>query len=111
MSALAPEAPEYPDIPKSTIGTCYLLHFSQPYGHARHYLGWSQRGGLFRRLAQHEAGNGAASPLIRALLKAGGHFVLARTWEGDRYLERRLKNRGGAAKLCPICKAQRKEVT
>jgi hypothetical protein len=102
--------PSYPTLPpKDTVGTIYLLHFSQPYGHARHYTGWAQKGGLFRRLAQHESGNGAASPLIRALLREGGEFVLARTWVGDRHRERQIKKQGGAARHCPICKEEEEE--
>ena len=91
-------------------GTVYLLHFDQWVGEpghkgARHYMGWAEEGRLFRRLAEHEAGNGKATPVVRALLARGGSFALARTWKGDRFLERRLKNRGGAARLCPVCKA------
>ena len=85
-------------------GHIYLLHFDRKVHHAQHYLGWAIRGKLFARLAQHEAGNGASSPLVRALLDAGGHFVLARVWEGDRFLERRLKNRRNARHLCPVCR-------
>jgi hypothetical protein len=97
----------YPKLPpRDTVGVVYLLHFSQRYGHAGHYTGWAKRGELFRRLSEHEAGNGKASPLIRALLGAGGHFVLARTWEGDRHFERSIKKRGGASRLCPICKGR-----
>lgn len=89
-------------------GHIYLLHFSDPVGHARHYMGWAIKGRLFARLAQHEAGNGKSSPLIRALIAQGGSFVLARTWDGDRYEERRLKNFGNAPRLCPVCKEARK---
>ena len=86
-------------------GVCYLLHFSQPVGHAQHYLGWANGEGLFKRLSQHESGNGAATPVVRALIKQGGYFELARTWRDvDRFFERRLKNRGGKARMCPICK-------
>lgn len=85
-------------------GTVYLLHFDRPIGHAKHYMGWAIKGRLFARLAQHEAGNGKASRLTRALARQGGTFTLARTWEGDRFLERRLKNRNGGTRLCPICR-------
>ena len=40
-----------------TAGTVYLLHFDQPYKHARHYVGWASN--VKRRLAEHEAGRGA----------------------------------------------------
>lgn len=47
-----------------------------------------------------------ACKLIAAVNRAGIPFVLARTWEGDRQLERRLKRRKGAPRLCPICRAE-----
>lgn len=34
---------------------------------------------------------------------AGADLLLARTWPGDRGLERRLKRYKKAHKLCPIC--------
>ena len=82
-------------------GTIYLLHFDRPYKHARHYLGWADD--LERRLARHEAGNGAR--LLAVIGAAGISWTLARTWEGDRHEERRLKRRGGHARLCPLCKS------
>ena len=39
-------------------GTVYLLHFDQPYKHARHYVGWTARN-VRCRLAEHAAGRGA----------------------------------------------------
>ena len=81
-------------------GTIYLLHFDAPFGHAQHYLGWAKH--LDARLQHHERGTGAN--LLRHVRNAGIGWQLSRTWQGDRYLERRLKNRGGAARLCPICK-------
>lgn len=80
-------------------GTVYLLHFDEPFGHARHYLGWARN--LDARLAHHKRGTGAN--LLRHVAAAGIHWRLARTWRGDRHLERRLKNRGGASRICPIC--------
>jgi hypothetical protein len=82
-------------------GTVYLLHFDQPFGHARHYLGWAGPGNLSWRLAHHAAGTGAN--LLRHAGKAGVGWRLVRTWAGDRTLERRLKDRGGHARLCPAC--------
>jgi hypothetical protein len=90
-------------------GHIYLLHFVVPYvavqqpgrklQYAGHYLGWSED--LFTRLAAHKSGNGAR--LVRVAKDAGIDWELARLWEGDRFLERRLKNRGGRGRLCPIC--------
>ena len=37
-------------------------------------------------------------------------FVIARTWNGGRDLERRLKNRKNSLRLCPICRQAGKEV-
>lgn len=83
--------------------TCYLLHFSEPYKHAQHYLGYARD--LDRRLAAHRAGHGAR--LLEVIDQAGITWELARTWDGDRRLERRLKNRHDARQLCPICRALR----
>lgn len=83
-------------------GTVYLLHFDAPFGHARHYLGWASN--LDARLEHHERGTGAN--LLRHVRAAGIGWSLARTWQGDRHLERRLKNRGGAARVCPVCKQE-----
>lgn len=85
------------------MGTVYLLHFSQPFSHARHYLGYSGKGNLNKRLEAHEAGSG--SRLTQVIKEAGITFTLARTWKNKtRIFERQLKNRKNAPKLCPICK-------
>ena len=88
----------------SQQGTIYLLHFDQPFGHAKHYTGWAKQ--LERRLAHHRAGTGAN--LLRHVKAAGIGWTLTRTWDGDRNLERRLKNMGGASRLCPTCQAAKK---
>jgi hypothetical protein len=89
-------------------GVIYLLHFDAPFGPgggangrgtAKHYLGWAAN--LDRRLAHHAKGTGAV--LTRHVASAGIGWMLARTWAGDRFLERRLKNQGGRARLCPVC--------
>ncbi len=82
--------------------TCYLLHLEPPYRHARHYLGCTDD--LPERLAQHARGQGAR--LLEVARAAGCQWRLARVWAGARADERRLKNRGGAARLCPICCGQ-----
>jgi hypothetical protein len=42
------------------------------------------------------------------IAQAGIVVQLARTWEGDRQLERRLKNGHNApARLCPLCRVER----
>ncbi|MGP4105307.1 hypothetical protein [Nonomuraea sp. KM90] len=84
----------------NSSGTVYLLHFDQPYKHARHYIGWTP-GDLNRRLRQHRNGTGAR--LLQVITAAGIGFALARTWNGGRNLERSLKRRGGASRACPLC--------
>ena len=84
------------------LGTLYLLHFDPPLCHARHYLGWARD--LEPRLAAHRAGRG--SPLIAAVIAAGGRIELARAWDAvDRHFERALKDRHETPRLCPICVA------
>jgi hypothetical protein len=34
-------------------------------------------------------------------------FTIARTWDGERVLERKLKKRKNGRKLCPICLKER----
>jgi len=79
----------------------YLLHFDVAIHHARHYLGTAVD--VTARLAEHRAGTGAR--LTAVLRERGGGFVLARTWEGGRDVERRLKRRKESPRLCPICRA------
>src|SRR5262245_18236984 len=84
------------------MATIYLLHFNQAYQHARHYLGLTDD--LAARLDRHTAGNGAR--LMEVITGAGITWQLARTWEGDRKLERRLMNRKHTSLLCPVCSGQ-----
>jgi len=86
-------------------GTVYLIHFERPYKHAKHYTGWTTD--LQKRLSRHAKGTG--SRLMEVVKGEGILWVLARVWEGDRNLERRLKNWGGASRHCPICIQQAKQ--
>jgi predicted GIY-YIG superfamily endonuclease len=81
--------------------TVYLLHFSQRYKHAAHYVGSTNN--LTKRLREHEQGRGAR--LLEVVHVAGISWVLARTWEGGRTRERQLKKQAGASRFCPLCKA------
>jgi predicted GIY-YIG superfamily endonuclease len=89
-------------------GTIYLLHFDQPFKHARHYSGWTERDDVQERLAEHASGRG--SKLMAAVVAAGITWRLAAVVLGDRYEERRLKNRGGASRRCPICREESRTV-
>lgn len=82
----------------------YLLHFSEPLAHARHYLGYCADGELEQRLERHRSGRGAR--IMAAVEAAGIKWRVVRTWEdGDRTEERRLKVRAHIALLCPLCRA------
>lgn len=80
-------------------GTVYLIHFDRPFKHARHYMGWTGIG--VRRFNRHAAGHGAR--LLAVIQAAGIGWWVVRQWSGRRALERRLKKRGGHARLCPDC--------
>ena len=90
--------------PASLTGVVYLVHFTEPYRHARHYTGWTTD--LESRLAEHQAGRGAR--LLQVITQAGIGWTLARTWQGTRERERQLKRQGGASRRCPICRVDRK---
>lgn len=87
----------------SRVGIIYLLHFDEPFSHARHYLGWTG-GPLEVRLDTHLAGNGAR--LLAAVHSAGIGWRLARTWAGARSRERQIKRQGGLGRSCPLCGIQ-----
>ena len=76
-----------------------MLHFDQPYKHARHYVGWTAD--LLDRLDPHANGHGAR--LVAVIWHAGIGFTLIRICEGTRRPERAIKNDGGAVRYCPAC--------
>ncbi len=80
--------------------TVYLLHFSQPYKHAKHYLGTAKD--LETRLEQHANGTGAR--LMQVIREVGLTFELARVWPGSRKLEKQLKRQKNSPRLCPVCR-------
>jgi predicted GIY-YIG superfamily endonuclease len=82
----------------------YLVHLERPLAHARHYIGFVETPDrLDTRIEYHRQGRG--SKFLRAVAEAGIDFAVARTWrDGDRRLERRLKNRKEAPRLCPLCR-------
>lgn len=77
---------------------CYLLHFHQMLGGARHYLGATSD--LVKRLEGHRQGTGCVTTARFIALGIG--FDLVRVWRGGYAVERRLK-RNGAVSWCPIC--------
>jgi predicted GIY-YIG superfamily endonuclease len=84
----------------------YLIHFDQPYYHARHYLGTTND--LEHRLRQHASGRSAGGArLMEVVTQAGISWRVVCTWAGGREEERRLKAWCNSCRLCPICKAER----
>ena len=82
----------------------YLLHFSTPYHHARHYLGTAPDVG--DRLDEHLRGQG--SPLVKAAVASGIEVSLVRVWKsGGRRAERKLKRCKNVPRLCPLCLGSR----
>ena len=77
----------------------YLLHFTEPYRHARHYLGSADD--VAARIEAHTNGRGAR--LTQVCIEHGIGFDLVRTWQGGRDIERRLKRFKKATLLCPVC--------
>lgn len=85
------------------VGIIYLLHFNEPYKHARHYLGWTMDQEHFEiRLRDHRNGKSKVA-LMRAVAKAGISFQVARTWNGTLNRERQLKKWSMGPRLCPLC--------
>lgn len=81
---------------------CYLLHFSRPLAHARHYAGFSEAD-VEERVAQHVAGRGAR--ITQVAVSRGIELHLVRIWpKGSRKLERKLKD-GSLTDHCPLCRA------
>jgi hypothetical protein len=89
------------------VGLIYLVHFDRPIGdlanprgYASHYTGWTLD--LPGRLVDHAEGRGAR--LMEVICEAGIGWQLARLWVGTRTRERSLKQSGGAARRCPVCR-------
>lgn len=82
------------------MGLVYLIHFSEKYKHAGHYLGYADD--LQARIAAHRANRGAR--LLQVVNQAGISWDVVRVWQGDRSVERQLKNQHNGWALCPVCK-------
>lgn len=84
----------------------YIIHFSQKLHHAQHYLGYVQDD-LIQRLELHLSNKGAK--LLAAVNNNGIHWQVVRIWlDGDRHLERILKNYKKTRCFCPVCRGQMK---
>jgi predicted GIY-YIG superfamily endonuclease len=85
-----------------TKGTCYLLHFSRPYKHARHYLGWTVD--LQSRLDAHLEGTG--SRLMEVITEEGISFECVRIWPGMTLRDEKKLKAQHSVKLCPVCRGE-----
>lgn len=85
----------------------YLLHFSEPISPkhtTQHYLGYADS--LEARIGHHRRGTSKVR-LIDVARERGIDFVVARVWEdGDRAMERRIKNSKNLPRYCPICRGE-----
>lgn len=80
----------------------YLIHFSKPVKHARHYLGSTRVECFKRRMQEHCRGDG--SRLLKRALAADQVLYIARIWqETDRSRETTIKRSGHLPRYCPIC--------
>lgn len=83
----------------------YLLHFDRKVSdQAQHYVGYAED--VDARVAEHRAGRGAR--LTQVCVERGIGFEVVRIWpDGDRNLERRIKNTHHRERYCPVCQAAR----
>jgi hypothetical protein len=92
------------------VDVVYLVELVPAYRHAKHYLGFAERGRLPRRLREHATSDHDGARLLRVALAAGGDFELTCLWLGSRKLERRLKHHKATPRLlCPWCRSRRPE--
>lgn len=88
----------------SITGYVYLNHFAQPICPTRttqHYIGWGED--LATRIQTQQTGGPHAARLHQVAKERNITFTVARAWRGGRALERKLKNRKKAWRLCTIC--------
>lgn len=82
----------------------YILHFSSPLHHARHYVGFSDGMRNLKRRVAHHQNKTANCSITRAAVEAGIELILAKTYpKADRTFERSLKLTGNTKHYCPIC--------
>jgi predicted GIY-YIG superfamily endonuclease len=89
----------------------YILHFSEPFEHAMHYVGRSTAWTILRRLRDHRKGKGAN--LTKHVVRAGIHLHVGGIWqiEGDAgKVERQLKRIAHASRYCELCTREPKHL-
>lgn len=84
----------------------YLLHFAEPYRHARHYLGYAVGTGRGRAYARAQARGVAigAHELVMSVQASGIEIVVADVLIGEgRPTQRAMRASHNLARHCPIC--------
>lgn len=82
----------------------YLIHFSKSFKGKQHYIGYTEN--LEQRIHAHRCTCDGAQ-ILKAARQNGVSFKVVRVWEnGDRALERKLKNRHNSKQLCLLCQGK-----
>lgn len=83
----------------------YILHFEKKFYHTQHYIGWTKGNSIEavqKRLKTHLSGKG--SKIVRSVVASGIKIEVATIFiNGDRKLERKLKDKKNAKQFCSIC--------
>lgn len=85
----------------------YLLHFAEPYQHARHYLGYAVGTGRGRAYAKAQCDGVllGAHELVTSAQAAGIELVVADVLVGEgRERQRAMRRSHNLARHCPICR-------
>jgi hypothetical protein len=89
--------------PAGHVGVIYLLHFSRPYRHARHYTGWTESSGSLKARLAPGTNKAMAPACWRSCTRPGS--------PGNRPAPGRVRGHlshgssGGASRRCPLCLA------
>lgn len=85
----------------------YILHFTEPIGHMRHYTGYTSREILADRLHEHITSRTKGGRLVRVAIRLGIGVRLGWTsWCSKKFgrkREARIKAKRRAPKLCNVC--------
>jgi hypothetical protein len=94
----------------------YLIHFKNKLGRCQHYIGYAKD--VDARIAAHRATTwtpptvegeggtltGKGATILGVLNHYGIGWDVVQVWpNGDRQLERHLKNQKNARRYCPVC--------
>lgn len=80
----------------------YLLHFSRPYEHVRHYVGVARCLEEIERIVADPSTH-TRSPLLRRAQAAGITFALGRTWLGGDARAAQIRYWNNNRRYCDAC--------